>query len=278
MEMDGIHSIVASAAIAFSMAAFIAFLLPTRFKRYCAIAGYAGICVYLFSELPYYFAQQNFFYPTAAVLSVPFVIITASALREGKSAVFRLTTIVAMASLIYAPFGYIPPLGDWLISVVADQTVFLLNLFSCPTVMPAWNIIARNGYQIEIVLACTGIQSIAVMIGVGLAVPSTIKQKVGLLLLVGPTIYILNLFRNAFVIMAYTGQWFTFLPDMGESQYPGYGSFFWAHNVISEGLALVALIGISYVLFLSLPELGRLAEDLYSLYRGAIMRIAGKGN
>ena len=67
---------------------------------------------------------------------------------------------------------------------------------------------------VEIILACTGIQSIAIMLGVAAAVPTTLREKACAFLLVAPTIYILNLFRNVFVIMAYTGQWFPYFPDI----------------------------------------------------------------
>ena len=81
--------------------------------------------------------------------------------------------------------------------------------------------------------------------------PTTLRQKVYAFLLVAPTIYILNLFRNVFVIMAYTGQWFPYYPDIAGNGEVGYESFFWAHNGIAELLALVILIIIAY---LSLPS------------------------
>ncbi len=87
-------------------------------------------------------------------------------------------------------------------------------------------------------------------------------------LLVAPTIYILNLFRNVFVIMAYTSQWFPYYPDIAGNGEIGYESFFWAHNVIAEMLALVVLIVIAYSLFTLIPRLGTFADELYQLYYG----------
>jgi len=91
-----------------------------------------------------------------------------------------------------------------------------------------------------------------------------------------PTIYILNLFRNVFVIMAYTGQWFPYYPDIAGNGEIGYESFFWAHNVIAEMLALVFLILIAYGLFVLIPRLGTFAEELYQLYYGEIIREFGR--
>ena len=97
-----------------------------------------------------------------------------------------------------------------------------------------WNIISRNGFRVEIILACTGIQSIAILLGVSAAVPTTFRQKVAAFVIVAPTIYFLNLLRNVFVIMAYTQQWFPYYPDIAGNGELGYESFFWAHNVIAE--------------------------------------------
>jgi archaeosortase A (PGF-CTERM-specific) len=119
---------------------------------------------------------------------------------------------------------------------------------------------------VEIILACTGIQSIAIMLGVAAAVSTTLRQKILAFLLVAPTIYILNLLRNVFVIMAYTGQWFPYYPEIASNGEFGYESFFWAHNVIAELLALVLLVAIAYGLFRVIPDLGNFADDLYQLY------------
>ncbi|MDD5420310.1 MAG: archaeosortase A [Methanomicrobiaceae archaeon] len=250
-----------------SCIAFLAFLIPNRFRKQFAIVGWLSIVGYLFTEVPYFISINNFFYPTLALLSIPFLYVTIGALRRDDSHVLQLSTIAAVAFLIFAPFAYIEPLGNWLISVVTWQTSEVLNLFGYPASQTAWNILSRNDIQVEIILACTAIQSIAIMLGVACGVQSTLKQKFLAFVLVSPTIYILNIFRNVFVITAYTEQWFPYLPDLvGTGQY-GYESFFWAHNVISELLALVALIGIAYGLFALIPQLASLADGLYRLYR-----------
>jgi archaeosortase A (PGF-CTERM-specific) len=187
--------------------------------------------------------------------------------------------------LIYFPFAIddytqINGLGTLLINMVVSQVVWLLHLFNYPVSLESWNIIAQHGFRVEIILACTGIQSIAIMLGVAAAVPTTLRQKVYAFLLVAPTIYILNLFRNVFVIMAYTSQWFPYWPDIAGNGEVGYESFFWAHNVIAELLALVILIIIAYSLFTLIPRLGTFADDLYQLYYGELIRGFGrdKGN
>jgi archaeosortase A (PGF-CTERM-specific) len=77
--------------------------------------------------------------------------------------------------------------------------------------------------------------------------------------------------------MAYTEQWFPYWPEIASNGEFGYESFFWAHNVIAELLALVFLVLIAYGLFLIIPRLGSFADDLYQLYSGEVMRAFGKG-
>ena len=260
---------------------FLAALIPGRHRKYAAIVGWIFIVGFLFAALPEYFSEDNFLYPLMAVLSVPFLFITIQYLLEDNIQVLHLSRAAAVAFLIYAPFTYISAAGSLLISAVVNEVVWLLQVFNYPVTLDAWNIIAQNGFRVEIILACTGIQSIAIMLGVAAAVPTTLRQKIYAFLLVAPTIYILNLFRNVFVIMAYTGQWFPYWSDIAGNGEYGYESFFWAHNVIAELLALVALILIAYGLFVLIPQLGSFADDLYQLYYGAVVRdfdrIRGKG-
>jgi archaeosortase A (PGF-CTERM-specific) len=256
---------------------FLASLVPGRHRKYAGIIGWTFIVLFLFAELPYYFSLNNFLYPIMAVLSVPFLFITSKYLLAEDDRVMHLTRAAAVAFLIYAPFQYIPELGNWLIGVVVGQVIGILDALQFPVMLADWNIISRNSFRVEIILACTGIQSIAIMLGVAAAVPTTVRQKILAFLLVVPTIYILNLLRNVFVIMAYTEQWFPFYPSIASNGEFGYESFFWAHNVIAELLALVCLVLIAYALFIIVPRLGSFADDIYQIYFGEIRRAFGRG-
>lgn len=255
---------------------FLAFLVPGRFRKYAAIVGWTSIVLFLFAELPYYFSINNFLYPLMAALSVPFLLITVKCLLREERCVINLSRAAAVAFLIYAPFEY-TALGPILISIVTGQVVYLLDAFGHTVTLVDWNIIARNGLRVEIILACTGIQSIAIMLGVAAAVPTTTRQKMLAFLLIVPTIYILNLLRNVFVIMAYTGQWFPYYPEIASNGEFGYESFFWAHNVIAELLALVFLIALAFGLFRIIPNLADFADELYRVYYREIRAVLYKG-
>jgi archaeosortase A (PGF-CTERM-specific) len=278
-----------------SCAGFLAFLIPGPHRRYAAIAGWIFIVLTLFAMLPDFFREDNFMYPIIAALSVPFLAVTAKYLLEGDERVLHLSRAAAVAFLIYAPFGFsqIPLfawIGNQLILLVVNQILWILGLMNFAVIQscmdPATQLvmdpsacgsqlldtITRNGYSVQIILGCTGIQSIAILLGVAAAVPTTLRQKVAAFLIIAPTIYFLNLLRNVFVIIAYTNQWFPYFGDIAGNGEPGYESFFWAHNVIAELTALLLLIVIAYSLFTLIPELGQFADDLYQLYYGEIRK------
>ncbi len=247
---------------------FLLFLIPWKGRAHAAILGWGAMVLYLFAEIPYYFSENNILYPTLAVLSLPFLYVTARRLLQGDRAIFALSRGAAVAFLIYAPFAYIPALGNYLIGVVVGQIIAVLDIIGRQVILLDWDMIMRNGFRVEIILACTGIQSMAIMLGVAAAVPTTTRQKILAFLIVVPVIYLLNLFRNVFVIAAYTDQWFPYLPEIASNGEFGFESFFWAHNILAEGGALIALIAIAYGLFIIIPDLGKWAADLYTIYAG----------
>jgi archaeosortase A (PGF-CTERM-specific) len=255
---------------------FLAFLVPGRHRKYTAIIGWLFIILSLFAGLPEYFAENNFLYPTMAALSVPFFVITTKYLLLEDERAMNLSRAAAVAFLIYAPFEFIDWMGDWLISLVVGQIIWILNLLHFTTTLDSWNVIMRNSFRVEIILACTGIQSIAILLGVAAAVPTTLRQKVCAFLIVAPTIYFLNLLRNVFVIMAYTNQWFPYYPEIASNGEFGYESFFWSHNVIAELTALVVLVFIAYALFTLIPRLGQFADELYQLYFSEVRKAFGR--
>jgi archaeosortase A (PGF-CTERM-specific) len=274
---------------------FLLFLIPGPHRKHAAVTGWVFIVLSLFANLPEYLAENNFLYPLMAILSVPFLVITVKHILRDDQRVFHLSRAAAVAFLIYAPFEYLPALGDGLIGVVISQVIFILGTLGYSVTLACINpvtlqvldpagctgqfldTISRNSLSVQIILACTGIQSIAIMLGVAAAVPTTVRQKALAFLLVAPTIYILNLLRNVFVILAYTSQWFPYYPEIASNGEYGYESFFWAHNVIAELLALVLLITIAYGLFRIIPKLGDFADDLYQLYSGEVMEVLNRG-
>lgn len=256
---------------------FLVASIPWEYRNYSAIVAWITITVVFIAGLPEWIEESNIMYPVMALLSVPFLLITIRLLMQRDKPVLSMTRAAGVAFLIYAPFAFFEPAGDALISIVVAHTGYLLSVLQYPVSLVLWNTFQSGIFRVEIILACTGIQAIAIMLGVAAAVPTTIRQKIMAFLLIAPVIYLLNLFRNAGVVIAYTSQMFSWLPDISGNPEYGYSSFFWAHNIIAEGLALVFLIILAYSLFRLIPSLGVFASDLVGTYEKEIRSIFGKG-
>ena len=173
------------------------------------------------------------------------------------------------ASLIYFTTQKIPWLAGFLIKLVATQSAWLLRIFGYNVTVgePSGMIniqvpVYFNGvYSVSLVLACTGLQSMAVFIGILMALKGVdLNRRLKAFLATVPTIYVLNLIRNAGVIYG--------VEKLGYS-------FSFMHNVIGKTGSLLALIIIAYYVFDLLPELYDRIVKIAELYkrRGPIERL-----
>ncbi|WNY25347.1 archaeosortase A [Methanolapillus millepedarum] len=189
-----------------------------------------------------------------------------AALEKKVQLFFDVTKLVAVVCLIYMPFKMIEPVNHFLIDMVAVQTTFLLNLFGYDAVQTAYNTISYNGISVTIILACTAIESIAFFAGLVLSVRTkNTKNKVLAFLLTVPMIYVLNLFRNVFVVAAYGDMWF------------GADSFLIAHHYIAKAGSAIALIVLAYITLKLLPEVMDMTLGLWDLVADEIRRILKMG-
>jgi archaeosortase A (PGF-CTERM-specific) len=250
-------------------------LISGKHQRFTAIIAWVAMVAVLMSGVPAWVDEANILYPVMALLSIPFLYITIILLLREEKVILQLTRAAGVACIIYAPFAFYEPLGNALIGLVVQQTGFILNLAGFQYYQVLWNTFQHGTYRVEIILACTGIQAIAIMAGVSAAVPTTWRQKVVTLSCIVLPIYILNLIRNTGVIIAYTDQWFSWMPDLTTGTERGYSSFFWAHNIIAEAVALLFLIVLAYGLFKLIPDLADFAADLIDTYRKEIRKISG---
>jgi archaeosortase A len=259
------------------IAAFIvfpAFFVAGRYRKYPAIAGWACIVLNLWSELPAFIREDNFLYPVLALLSLPFLAITAERLLRDDPVVLQLTRTAAIATVIWVPFALVPLLRDGLIAVTVTLASGIITALGHHPQLVAWDVILENGFANQIIPGCTGIMAIAMMLGVVFGEESlTPRQAVIAFLLVVPPIFLLNLLRVAVVFIAVSDRWFAAYPDPTGT---GDANFFWAHNVIAEGLAIVFLLVLVWALARLIPRLGTFARDLPGVYRDSLLRPAGK--
>jgi Predicted membrane protein len=162
-----------------------------------------------------------------------------------------LTSASALGALVYFPFANFAFLNTWIIGGVTSQVIWVLHYFEIPAYMKAWNMISLNGYTVEIILACTAIESIALFMGLIGAVRAPLSRLVMAFIVSVPVIYILNLIRDIFVVIAYGEQWF------------GADSFIIAHNYIAKAGSGIALFIISYAVLRILPELFGMIDGLW---------------
>jgi archaeosortase A (PGF-CTERM-specific) len=162
-----------------------------------------------------------------------------------------LTSACALGALVYFPFVNFPYLNTWIIGGVTSQVVWILQYFNIPAYMKDWNMITLNGHTVEIILACTAIESIALFMGLIGAVRAPLSRLAIAFTVSVPVIYVLNLIRDIFVVVAYGEQWF------------GANSFIIAHNYIAKAGSVIALFVISYAVLRILPELLEMIDGLW---------------
>ena len=205
----------------------------------------------------------------AAVLSVfiGYVLITKDSrfLRDingisTTTSLFMATTASAIGGISYFTFSEIQTMNTWIITIVTDQTVWLGSFFGVMITRLDWNLISVNGYKVEIILACTAIESIALFMGIIASVNAPVKRQASAFLVSVPIIYGLNLIRNLFIVNAYGMTWFGD-PEM---------SFYIAHTVIAKIGALIALFLIAYAVLKILPEIIDMIDGVMNLIRGML--------
>jgi archaeosortase A (PGF-CTERM-specific) len=180
------------------------------------------------------------------------------------TSITMLTTASSIAGLSYFIFSEIPSMNSWIITIVTDQTVWIGSLLGITIARLDWNLIAVNGYKVEIILACTAIESIALFVGIIACVNAPLKKLALAFIISVPVIYGLNLIRNVFVVDAYGMTWFGD-PEM---------SFYIAHTVIAKIGSMIALFFIAYAVLKILPEIIDMIDGLINLI-GGIFKNAG---
>ncbi|MEA3282857.1 MAG: archaeosortase A [Euryarchaeota archaeon] len=254
--------------------------LPGRYRRYRFLVGAAGWFFFAmhWALQPIHYIEIADYVNVVLVLLVSTfcLIIAHTMLRnyrhyEGaESTLLTLTTAAALGGLFYYPFAEIEILNRFLISASANQVVYILHLFNIPAELTGWSQIELNGHNVRIILACTAIESIAIFIGLIFCVRASAKRTLIAFAASVPVIYMLNLIRNVFVVVATGYDWF------GEHTFQIAGrmwvldSFDIAHNYIAKLGSGIALFVIAYVVMQSLPELLDVIDRMVRLLRAYV--------
>jgi archaeosortase A (PGF-CTERM-specific) len=220
-----------------------------------------------------------------SIIALPACLYTAYLLVGGRSSLLVLTRAVAFMGLIYLPVTLVDPVRIWLIELVATQTLWGMELFGYnPTVIqgnpavhgPAANYfdfepITGDEYSTYIVLACTGIGSIAIFGGLIAAVAAPLRRKAVALVAATGIIWVLNIARNVFVGLAAPLGWFDYPVFHTITGWMAAGentSFFVSHTLIAQTLSVVALLGITVIVLKLLPEITTALEEALFVLTG----------
>jgi len=179
-----------------------------------------------------------------------------------------LAAMTVVAGGIYFFVERVPLLSGWLIQVVAEQSIWILNSLDIPTSLGSLDYGEGSRYYrpvsenqqvqisiegdewrnpdskfVTIVLACTALQSMIIFVGGVICTKAPADRRFYAFLATVPAIYILNLIRNAVVI------WLTYEHVWGDE------TFFYAHGIIGKVGSLIALIFLAIAVFHFLPEM-----------------------
>ena len=287
IEVLEIAALLEDVFLTAALASFILFFIPTKVQKYFGIAAWIALVAGLFALLPeLILVEGNVIYPVLIVFSILLLVITIRHLLKETPAIMDFTRAGGVFCILYVPFAIFKPLGDWLVGTVIYWVTQVFNAtgFEYYTISEAspyfadyWNfffsvpaeqfLFGGGGYGDEIILGCTGITAIALLVAVVFLAHTSWIKKLGLILLVAIPIYIINIFRNVFVINAYFGQWFPWFEEwFAGNPIPGFASYFWSHNIMCEGGAFLVIILLAVLLFKSSPGILSSVKDIIFLF------------
>lgn len=251
---------------------------------YLRALSWAAFTVFWIFVLPSFVSSRSFLEVTLILVAIPLCLkLSWGAATATNATDAPLHRAVASIGGVYMIFfltpavGPIPSVEQVIVEHVTSQTVFFLNqLGFTPAIEQGPNTYASQivfyppsapPLVTHIEVACTGIGSIAIILGLGLATHPNRKQcvfLVGLSILV----YVLNLLRNIFIAAAFGGQWLQISPELvltltGYSD-PRLVSFFIADKVIGQTASLLVLCALLIPMLRVIPAIKEPLDAAYA--------------
>ena len=269
-------------AVAAFVAAVLAEARDRRTARFVAAGAWVLFAVFWLALIPQFLlVEKSAIEGVLSALGVPASLSAAYLLYRGRESLLVITRGVAVMGLIYLPATTIPWLYGPLVETTTAQVDFLIRLAGYDPMVTAGDEGLRNTfvfttgghrYETFIILACTGLGSMAIFAGVIAAVRAPLRRKLAALALSVPVIWVLNLVRNAFIAVAFGKQWFQVAVPQLTALFgippgdEGLVSFYLADKVLAQSASVAALLLITYPVVRVLPELATVLDDaLYVL-------------
>ncbi len=272
--------LVAAIAIVFFAAAGIAaYVDRIELERRLSTLGWVTLAGLWLVMLPYFALEaQSPLETLGVVVGIPLSLWIGLGRWRGRDRLVVLGNAVALAGLIYVPASTIEPIRRGLIETVAGQTHWLMGFLGHQPGLVADQVVGYtsmfdfDGHTTYIVMACTGLGSIAVFAGAIFAVNGELKNKLLATGLIAVIIYSLNLVRNVFVGLATPFGWFDFEPFLSITSLLGVeatrNSYYVAHTIIAQPASLVAVLGLTVLALRLVPGLFSIFDEIVYVLTG----------
>lgn len=276
------------------------------YARPLLVASWCIFAVFWAVQAPHFaFTQRSIVEGVGSAAAVPASLYVGYLLWNGRDSLFVLSRAVAAMGLLFIPFQAVPWLEQWLIETVAIQTAAAIRLVGVdPTLVPWPEAATRAGEALgmtdtrtaeyatkysdyrntfyftddghpityTIVIACTGIGSMAIFGGLIAAVRAPLDRKLRALAISLPVIYVLNIVRNVFIAVSFGQQRAQVAPELVMSLFGTSDvrmvSYFVADRIVAQSLSVLVLVGITYLVVRELPEVMVVVEDLLYVATG----------
>lgn len=254
-----------------------------RWGRLLTAAAWVTFALFWLALVPYYaFEHKSIIEAVLSAAAVPASLYVGYLLLGGRDSLMVLSRGVAVMGALYLPFTTIHTLEEPLVEATTQQVQWGLHALGYDPQLVSndagflntfvW-VTDGHRYLTEILLACTGLGSIAIFVGLVAAVRAPLDRKLRALAVSVPVIWVLNIARNVFITVAQGKQWFADVAPgvvmfLFGTNDPHLVSFLWADRVISQSASVVALVFILWLVLRELPELGVVVEDLLYVATG----------
>ncbi|MFB6163222.1 MAG: archaeosortase A, partial [Halococcoides sp.] len=279
--------------------------------RWSYLLAWIVFAVYWVTQI-YYFAFQakSIVEAPAVIAAVPLSVYIGIRLVRGRAGLQVLSRAVAFMWLFYMPFTSLAIFRQPLIELVTHHSEFVLGLLTQDfrvisgqttdagirtaqtytmngTTLPANLSIGAKHFPYRstflfvdgghplmytVRIACTGIGSMAVFVGLIAAVRAPIRRKLVASASAVGIIYVLNIARNVFIAYTFGEQRLQVVPDVimglfGLSD-PYLVSYYISDRLISQILAIGILMGITWIVVRQVPEVLTVVEEGLAVLTG----------
>jgi archaeosortase A (PGF-CTERM-specific) len=302
---DAVAEPLAWAVVAAFLAGVAADLRSRALARRMTVAAWGLFAVFWLVQAPHFaFDQKSAIEGAGSLVAVPVSAYVGYLLWNGRDSLLTLSRAVAVMGLVFMPFEMVDPLRRWLVETVTRQTELLIHAvgsdpevipgsrvckegavtngqFTCAETYPGYRntfLYHTNGQRITytILIACTGVGSMAIFAGLVAAVRAPLDRKLRALAVSLPVIYALNLVRNVFIGVSFGEMRMQVAPELVSSvfgfslaQDPALVSYYVADKILAQSASVVALVAITYLVVRELPEVLTVVEDLLFVVTGS---------